>query len=70
MKEEMGPYVLVKNTDFGFDKQNSNIKVTGKGVAAWLLSTVEDVFQKELFSVAVNEIRSSMVTTLQKKLDD
>jgi hypothetical protein len=70
MKQEMGPYVLVENTNFGFDQKNSSIKVTGKGVAAWLLDVVADVFQKELFSLAVKEIRSAMATTLQGKLDD
>jgi hypothetical protein len=43
-QQELGPFVLIQNTNFDFDKSKSNIKVTGKGLAAWTIKIVEDIF--------------------------
>lgn len=63
-QEEMGAMVYVYNTNFGFDQRKSNIKVTGKGLAAWTIKLVEDIFQKELFNQITREIKSILSTTL------
>lgn len=54
--QELGPLVYVQNTDFGFDKSKSNIKITGSGLAAWTIKLVEDIFQKELFNKLTEEV--------------
>ena len=63
-QQELGPFVIIENTNFGFDKSKSNIKVTGKGLAAWTIKLVEDVFQKELFRLVIKEVQKVLSTTL------
>lgn len=63
-QQELGPFVLIQNTNFGFDKSKSNIKVTGKGVAAWTIKIVEDIFQRELFNILIKEVQKVLSTTL------
>jgi hypothetical protein len=69
-QKELAPFVYVQNTNFGFNKSKSNIKVTGKGIAAWTIELIEDVFQKEIFSLIIKEVQKVLSTTLEQKLDE